>query len=71
MATAKIEELVFQMREQCTVVMVTHNLQQAARVADYTGFFLSGRLVEFGATADLFERPSRPETQDYVQGRLG
>jgi phosphate transport system ATP-binding protein len=71
LSTAKIEELVLQLREQCTVVMVTHNLQQAARVSDYTGFFLSGRLVEFSSTIDMFERPSRPETQDYVQGRLG
>jgi phosphate transport system ATP-binding protein len=70
-STARIEEMVLQLREQCTVVMVTHNLQQAARVADYTGFFLSGRLVEFGSTIDLFERPSHPETQDYIYGRLG
>ena len=71
LSTAKIEEMVLQLSEHCTIVLVTHNLQQAARVADYTGFFLSGQLVEFGPTSDLFGRPARAETQDYVHGRVG
>jgi phosphate transport system ATP-binding protein len=70
-STVKIEETITRLREHCTVVMVTHNLQQAARTADYTAFFLMGRLVEFGSTQDVFERPSQPQTRDYVTGRLG
>lgn len=70
-STAKIEETVMQLRGQTTVVMVTHNLQQAARVADYTAFFLMGRLIEAGPTQDLFEQPMHPSTGEYVTGRLG
>jgi phosphate transport system ATP-binding protein len=70
-STSKIEETVMQLRGQCTVAIVTHNLQQAARVADYTAFFLMGRLVEAGSTQDLFERPVHASTKDYVTGRLG
>jgi phosphate transport system ATP-binding protein len=70
-ATAKIEELLFALRESCTIVIVTHNMQQAARVADYTGFFLMGRLVEFDETKVIFTRPRRRETEDYITGRFG
>ncbi|MCU1339350.1 MAG: PstB2 [Bryobacterales bacterium] len=70
-STAKVEETVLQLRDECTVVMVTHNLQQAGRIADYTGFFLMGRLVEFGPTDAVFLQPAERSTQDYVTGRLG
>jgi phosphate transport system ATP-binding protein len=70
-STAKIEETLFQLRGECTVVIVTHNLQQAARVSDYTAFFLMGRLVEFAPTAVLFQNPEQPDTRDYITGRLG
>jgi phosphate transport system ATP-binding protein len=70
-ATAKIEELLFELKKQCTIAIVTHNMQQAARVADYTGFFLLGRLVEFDETQVIFQRPSKKETEDYVTGRFG
>lgn len=65
-ATAKIEELIFTLKESCTVVLVTHNMQQARRVADYTGFFLPGRLIEFDTTRVIFDNPARPETQAYM-----
>jgi phosphate transport system ATP-binding protein len=70
-ATAKIEDLIFQLKSSCTIVIVTHNMQQAARVADYTGFFLLGRLIEFDRTAVIFKTPARKETEDYVTGRFG
>ena len=70
-ATAKIEELMFSLKDQCTMVIVTHNMQQAARVADYTGFFLMGRLIEFDKTDVIFKNPSRKETEDYITGRFG
>lgn len=70
-ATAKIEELMFRLKESCTLVIVTHNMQQAARVADFTGFFLLGRLIEFNETAIIFKRPARKETEDYITGRFG
>ena len=70
-ATAKIEELMFGLKDQCTMVIVTHNMQQAARVADYTGFFLMGRLIEFDKTDVIFKNPSRKETEDYITGRFG
>jgi phosphate transport system ATP-binding protein len=70
-STAKVEETVLGLRDECTIVMVTHNLQQAARIADYTAFFLMGRLKEFGLTEQLFLRPADPATQDYIAGRLG
>jgi phosphate transport system ATP-binding protein len=65
-ATSKIEELVFRLRENCTIIIVTHNMQQARRVADYTAFFLPGRLVEFDTTSVIFENPAKKETQDYI-----
>jgi len=70
-ATAKIEELMFGLKDQCTMVIVTHNMQQAARVADFTGFFLLGRLIEFDKTDVIFKNPSRKETEDYITGRFG
>jgi phosphate transport system ATP-binding protein len=70
-ATAKIEELISELREQYTVIIVTHNMQQAARVSQFTGFFLAGRLIEFGPTVDIFEHPQQKETEDYVRGRFG
>ena len=70
-ATLKIEELLFQIKNITTIVIVTHNMQQAARVADQTGFFLMGRLLEFDETKKIFQYPSRKETEDYVTGRFG
>ncbi len=70
-ATARIEELMVELRRELTIVLVTHNMQQAARVADDTGFFLLGELVEFGATRDLFTRPRDRRTEDYLTGRFG
>ena len=70
-ATLKIEELLFTLKDQTTIVIVTHNMQQAARVADQTGFFMLGRLVEFDKTETIFKNPSRKETEDYVTGRFG
>jgi phosphate transport system ATP-binding protein len=70
-ATAKIEELLFTLKENCTILIVTHNMQQAARVAEHTGFFLLGRLVEFDRTKVLFTKPAKKETEDYITGRFG
>ena len=70
-ATLKIEELLFQLKEMTTIVIVTHNMQQAARLADYTGFFLLGKLIEFDITRKIFQNPSKKETEDYVTGRFG
>ncbi len=70
-STAKIEELLFGIRDSCTVVLVTHNMQQAARVADQTGFFLLGKLIEMDTTKTIFERPKVQATEDYITGRFG
>src|SRR5579863_5907033 len=70
-ATAKIEDLLVGLKHQCTIVIVTHNMQQAARVADTTGFFLLGRLIEHDKTDVIFKNPSRKETEDYITGRFG
>jgi phosphate transport system ATP-binding protein len=70
-ATSKIEELLFQLKKDCTIVIVTHNMQQAARVADYTGFFFLGKLIEFDTTRVIFYKPAKKETEDYVTGRFG
>jgi phosphate transport system ATP-binding protein len=70
-ATAKIEELLFTLKKDLTVVIVTHNMQQAARVSDYTGFFLMGELVEFNDTKTIFTTPRDRRTEDYVTGRFG
>jgi phosphate transport system ATP-binding protein len=70
-ATAKVEELIHELRETYTIVIVTHNMQQAARVADYTAFFYMGELVEFDETNVLFTKPGDPRTEDYITGRFG
>ena len=70
-ASAKIEELMFDLKGQCTMVIVTHNMQQAARVADFTGFFLLGKLIEFDKTDTIFKNPSCAQTEDYITGRFG
>jgi len=70
-ATLKIEELLFQLKEMTTIVIVTHNMQQAARLADRTGFFLLGRLIELDDTRRIFQNPGKKETEDYVTGRFG
>jgi len=70
-ATLKIEELIYSLKEKYTIVIVTHNLQQAARVSDKTAFFWLGRLVEYGSTADMFTKPAEKLTEDYLTGRFG
>ena len=70
-STAKIEDLIFQLKSQYTIVIVTHNMQQAARVAENTGFFLNGKLVEFDSTHKIFTNPSDKRTEDYITGRFG
>jgi len=70
-ATAKIEELIGQLKNDYTVVIVTHNMQQAARVSEFTAFLYLGKLVEFGPTEDLFERPKEKLTESYITGRFG
>lgn len=70
-STAKIEELIHQLRSAYTIVIVTHNMQQAARISDMTAFFYMGRLVEYGKTKDFFTQPQHPETMRYITGRFG
>ncbi len=70
-ATAKIEDLVEALKKSYTIVLVTHNMQQAARVSDYTAFFFKGRIIEFGETRQIFERPAEKQTEDYITGRFG
>lgn len=70
-ATAKIEQLIEDLKEKYTVLIVTHNMQQAARVSDYTGFIFHGELVEFGNTDDIFTNPVKQHTSDYITGRFG
>jgi len=70
-STSKIEELIFELKQKYTVVIVTHNMQQAARVADNTGFFLLGDLIEFDKTEKIFTNPSDKRTEDYITGRFG
>ena len=70
-STAKIEELIYQLKSRYTIVIVTHNMQQAARVSDETAFFLTGRLVECSDTKKLFTKPDQQETEDYITGRFG
>ena len=70
-ATLKIEELMAELMNDYTIVIVTHNMQQAARISQYTGFFLSGRLIEYAPTVNLFEHPQKKETEDYISGRFG
>jgi phosphate transport system ATP-binding protein len=70
-ATAKVEELIYQLRENYTIVIVTHNMQQAGRCSNYTAFFYLGRLIEFEATSKIFTNPSERQTEDYITGRFG
>ena len=70
-STAKIEDLIGELRSRYTIVIVTHNMQQAARVSDLTAFFYEGQLIEFGRTKELFTKPTRQQTEDYITGRFG
>jgi phosphate transport system ATP-binding protein len=70
-ATQKIEELIYELKDQYTIVIVTHNMQQAARVSDFTAFFYIGRLVEIGRTEDMFTNPREEQTEAYITGRFG
>ncbi len=70
-STARVEDLIFELKEQYTIVIVTHNMQQASRVSDRTAFFYQGRVVEVGVTTDIFTRPQKKETEDYVTGKFG
>ena len=71
LATAKIEELIHELKEHYTIIIVTHNMQQAARVSDMTAYFYLGHLIEFGPTVQIFTNPERQETEDYITGRFG
>jgi len=70
-ATGKIEELIFELKKKYTVVIVTHNMQQAARISDYTGFMYLGKMIEFGGTTQIFENPHEKLTENYITGRFG
>jgi phosphate transport system ATP-binding protein len=70
-STAKIEDLIFELKSQYTIVIVTHNMQQAARVAERTGFFLSGKMIEYDVTHKIFTNPGDKRTEDYITGRFG
>jgi len=70
-ATSKIEDLIHELKKELTIAIVTHNMQQAARVSEWTGFFLLGELVEFGVTKELFTTPREKKTEDYITGRFG
>jgi phosphate transport system ATP-binding protein len=70
-ATAKIEDLINELKKNYTVIIVTHNMQQAARVSDFTGFFYLGELIEYGETKQLFENPKEELTEKYMTGRFG
>ena len=71
LSTAKIEELIFDLKKRYTIVIVTHNMQQAARVSDRTAFFYIGELIEYGSTKEMFTHPSKRQTEDYITGRFG
>ncbi len=70
-ATAKVEDLILELKEEFTIVIVTHNMQQAARISDYTAFFYLGELVEYDTTNKIFTNPAKKQTEDYVTGRFG
>jgi len=70
-STAKIEELIYDLKKNYTIVIVTHNMQQAARVSDYTAFFYLGELIEYDKTTKIFTNPAKKQTEDYVTGRFG
>ena len=71
LSTSKIEELIFSLKENYTIIIVTHNMQQAARVSDYTAFFYLGELIEYGKTKKIFTIPDKKQTEDYITGRFG
>jgi phosphate transport system ATP-binding protein len=71
LATAKIEDLILELKKDYTIVIVTHNMQQAARISDQTAFFYLGELIEYGSTPRIFTSPSKKQTEDYVTGRFG
>jgi phosphate transport system ATP-binding protein len=70
-ATSKIEELIDELKQDYTIIIVTHNMQQAARISDYTAFFLLGEVIEMGETSELFANPQNEKTEDYITGRFG
>jgi phosphate transport system ATP-binding protein len=70
-STLAVEDLIFELRRQYTIVIVTHNMQQAARCSDQTAFFYEGRLIEVGATTTVFTKPKQQQTEDYVSGKFG
>jgi phosphate transport system ATP-binding protein len=70
-STARVEDLIFELKENYTIVIVTHNMQQAARISDSTAFFYQGQLVEVGRTRELFTKPREKQTEDYITGRFG
>ena len=70
-STSKIEELAMELREKYTIVMVTHNMQQAARISDRTAFFLLGEIIEYGETGQIFGMPKNKKTEEYITGRFG
>ena len=70
-STSKIEELAMELKEKYTIVIVTHNMQQAVRISDQTAFFLLGELIEYGNTEQLFSQPKEKKTEDYITGRFG
>jgi phosphate transport system ATP-binding protein len=70
-ATAKVEELIRQLKQEFTIVIVTHNMQQATRCSDRTAFFYLGKLIEYNDTATIFSNPSQKQTEDYITGRFG
>jgi phosphate transport system ATP-binding protein len=70
-STSKIEELIFTLKKSLTIVIVTHNMQQASRISDYTGFFLNGELIEFNKTSRIFTSPEKEKTQNYITGKFG
>jgi phosphate transport system ATP-binding protein len=70
-STGKIEELIYDLKKEYTIAIVTHNMQQAARTSEYTAYMYLGELVEFGQTNEIFIKPKRQETEDYITGRFG
>jgi len=71
LSTSKIEDLIGELKRSYTIVIVTHNMQQAARISDSTGFFYEGRLIEYGSTKQIFTNPTKKKTEDYITGRFG
>ncbi|MFZ9285752.1 MAG: phosphate ABC transporter ATP-binding protein, partial [Burkholderiaceae bacterium] len=70
-STGKVEELVHELKNDYTIAIVTHNMQQAARVSDFTTYMYLGELIEYGVTSEIFVKPTRQETEDYITGRFG